>query len=63
MTPFYRSVPSQGYGMGHGIVIFWAQMTLQFSFRGTKVLLPIMHIFVRIDTAFKIVYYMNKFLI
>jgi hypothetical protein len=49
--------------MGHGIVIFWVQMSLRFSFRGTKVLLPIMRVFVRIDTAVKIVYYMNKFLI
>jgi hypothetical protein len=62
MTPFYRSVPSQGYGMGHEIIIFGVQMTLRFSFRGTKVLLPIMRIFVRIDTAFKIMYYVNKFL-
>jgi hypothetical protein len=30
MTPFYRSVPSQGYGLGHGTIIFGVQMNVWF---------------------------------
>jgi hypothetical protein len=53
-------MPSQGYVMEHGIIIFGVQMTVWFSFRGTKLLMPIVCALVCVDAAFKIMYYMNK---
>jgi hypothetical protein len=51
MTPFCRSVSSQDYGVEHGTIIFGVQMNVWFWFCGTKVLLPIMYIFVCIAAA------------
>jgi len=49
--------------MGHGIIIFGVQMTVWFSFRGTKVFLPIVCTLVHTDTAFKIGFWLIKLLI